>query len=136
MNPWFISLAAVKIGEGLLDTKSVSFAAREVTIVLFGVVALAAALTVWVGFFRKKPRHRHSSSHQHYHRGSTKAEASGEAGSSPEVAASKTESPRSGKRRHHKFHRRFPTLAQTGGLPPKRPVPDEPTESPGSSPPS
>ena len=45
MNQWFFNLAAIKIGEGILDTKTMSFAAKEVALVLFGLVALAVALT-------------------------------------------------------------------------------------------
>jgi flagellar biosynthesis/type III secretory pathway M-ring protein FliF/YscJ len=140
VNQWFFNLAAIKIGEGILDTKTMSFAAKEVALVLFGLVALAVALIVWVGFIRKRPRHRDSSGrqhhHRHHHRDSAEAGSSAEADSQPEVTASKSESHHSGKRRHVKFRRRFPTLAQTGGLPPKRPLPDEPAESPGSSAPS
>ncbi len=140
MIQWCINLAEVKIGEGILDSKSMSFAAKEVALVLFGIVALAVALIVWVGFIRKRPRHRNSSGrhhhHRHHHRDSAEADASVEADSPSAVAASKPESPRSGKRRHVRFRRRFPTLAQTGGLPPKRPVPGEPAESSGSSAPT
>jgi hypothetical protein len=140
MNHWFVSLAAVKIGEGILDAKTISFAAKEIALVLFGLVALAVALIVWVGFFRKRSRHRYSSGRQHHHRhrhrDSAEAGSSAESDSQPEGAASKSESHHSGKRRHVKFRRRFPTLAQTGGLPPKRPLPDEPAESHGSSAPT
>ena len=141
MNQWSVSLAALKTGGGVLDNNSMTLAAKEVALVLFGLVVLAVALIVWVGFIRKRKRVGYSSSrrhhHHHHHHGETK-----EAGSSPEdddeaeVAEAKRESSHAGKRRHKKYRRRFPTLAQTGGLPPKRPFPEESTGETSSSAPT
>jgi ABC-type nickel/cobalt efflux system permease component RcnA len=147
MNQWFTSLAALKIGEGILDTKTMSFVTREVGLVLFGVVTLAVALTVWVGFIRKRKRVGYSSTrrrHHHHHRDHHHDKPE-EAGSAPEaedeaeVTEAKRESSHAShasQRRHKKYRRRFPTLAQTGGLPPKRPFPEEPPAAPGSAAPT
>lgn len=143
MNLWSVTLAAVKIGGGLLDTKSMSSAAREVTFVLIGLVVLAVALIVWVGFFRKRKRVGYSSGrrhHRHHHRhardGAEETASPAEEDVETETTESKREASHSSKHRHKKYRRRFPTLAQTGGLPPKRPFPDESTSETGSSTPT
>lgn len=144
MNLWSVSLAAIKTGGGVLDNNSMTLAAKEVALVLFGLVVLAVALIVWVGFIRKRKRvsyssgRRHHRHHRHHHarEGAEEAGASTEEAGEAETKEPKREASPSGKRRHVKFRRRFPTLAQTGGLPPKRPFPDESTSETGSSTPN
>lgn len=89
---------------------------HEVLIVIGAIFCIAIVATLFVVAFRK--RHRRHSHHHHYHR-------------SRHVEAHATHSTRHRRRRERYTHRN-PTLAETGGLPPKRTQPPATPHQPQS----
>lgn len=140
MNLWFPIFAKIKTDGGLLQNNAISSSIREVAVVIFGIVVIAIGLVIWAGFIRKRRHHlysggqrrrRHHHHHNHHHSG-TNGENEGTDSPSQEEKEpedSSSESDHSDRRRRRKYRRRFPTLAQTGGLPPKRPFLDESSDN-------
>lgn len=111
-------LAQSEVQEVLQSVTSLSSSARD-RLIIFGAVLLVAILAfVWVGMFRK-PRRRHSRHHHHHHHHHRPQ---------PESRPSEDTSLFRKRRRRRREHRpRNPTLAETGGLPPRRPDDVPPT---------
>ena len=91
----------------------------EVLVVAGAVLLVALAVLIWVVFFRKARKRKRV--HHHHHRQAAEIFPSGK---QPESKRS-----RSRHKRSQSEFPRLPTLAETGGLPPVRRPPANPTDS-------
>lgn len=113
MNLFAPLLAEVESTEVVNSWVSMDSETRNLLLIIAVFAALVPAVFVWAAFFRKasrKKRHRH-------HRPSSWEQSS--------------ESDKRGRRHRHRRQRsadlpRNPTLAETGGMPPRRPESDDP----------
>ena len=117
MNAAWVILAATA-DDSKLDHRLMRSASREIAAILFVALLLTIAFVVWAIFFRKPPR----TGRRKHHREASPTE--------PTAPTEAGESAHRHRRRHRKHHRRNPTLAETGGLPPRRLPTDDP--APGS----
>lgn len=119
----------------------------QTLIVLGSILLVALVIFFWIAWRQTRSssgsrRHRHRRRHQHHHRhhdhtpvfSATSDDASDE---TPEEEHDKQADSGSGRhRKQRRPHRpRNPTLAQTGGLPPKRPELSDAAQAPSAAPP-
>lgn len=106
---------------------------RESLFVVGALVLMVALIMLWVTLFRRSKRRVRHPLHQHLHNTQQHRTAQPVA-STPSKAESEHSSGRRGKRRRHRHQPlpQAPSLADTGGLPPKREeqLPPPPPPSP------
>ncbi len=120
MNGSHFTLAAAALPV-LPPGSSLESHALEILAVIGGAVLVFLAGIVWAVYFRKTHHHHH-----HHHRQPETVEA--ETAPVEPPLASEFEPRRHRHRRRRREHRRRnPTLAETGGLPPARHQPPEPS---------
>jgi hypothetical protein len=102
-----------------LDQRLMRSATREIQTILFAALLLSVALVLWAIFLRRR-RHRPG---RRKHQSKTPA-------TQPKGQTPPGEAPEESRRRRSRHHRRNPTLAETGGLPPRR----DPTQAASAGP--
>jgi hypothetical protein len=129
--PLLAQLDAGRPGEVFRSSRGV----RESLIVMGALVLVFLGALIWAAFFRK-PSHRHHRSHHRHHRDPGDTADTPVAADAAVGAAVPTDDSRHHRHKHRRRRRRRmyqgrnATLAETGGLPPKR------SELPAAPPPA
>ena len=111
-------LLADETTDAVLQSWRMSDPAARERLLIFGALGLVTLLILaWAVFLRKRRKRRHE--HHHSHHQSSKPAEVAQAPAEEEVAP-QAEKRRRRRRSGHRHRPRNPTLAETGGLPPKR----------------
>jgi hypothetical protein len=111
-------LLADETTDSVLNSWHMSDPAMRERLLIFGALGLVTLLILaWAVFLRKKRRRRHEHHHSHHHSSKPAEVAQAPAG---EEVPTPPEKHRRRRRSGHRHRPRNPTLAETGGLPPRR----------------
>jgi FtsZ-interacting cell division protein ZipA len=111
-------MLADETSDAMLATWRMSDPAMRERLLIFGAIGLVTLLILaWAVFIRRKRKRQHEPHHSHHHSSKPAEVAQPLAG---EDASASSEKHGRRRRSRHRHRPRNPTLAETGGLPPRR----------------